>query len=83
MKCTSLESIQIPEGVTKIWGEAFYGCNLSNIIFPTTLESIGGWAFGLGNIKELTLPVSLKEIGSYVFDDIQLGKCGMSKPYPL
>ena len=82
MNCTSLRTIQIPEGVTKIWSEAFYGCVLSEIYFPTTLESIGGWAFGLGEIKEITLPVSLREIGSYAFDDSQLESVICLSPTP-
>lgn len=43
---SGLERIEIPEGVTRIGGHAFYGCkNLSNVTIPDSLQAIGSSAF--------------------------------------
>ena len=40
--CTSLNSIEIPDGVTTIGSEAFYGCtSLESMKIPITLKSVG------------------------------------------
>ena len=41
-RCTSLESITIPDGVTTIEDRAFTGCNA---LKEVTLENIHGWSF--------------------------------------
>ncbi len=44
--CRSLQSIQIPEGVTYIGRYAFYQCEaLTDVQIPTTVEFIGRYAF--------------------------------------
>ncbi|MCM1392884.1 MAG: leucine-rich repeat domain-containing protein, partial [Ruminococcus sp.] len=44
--CTSLTSITIPDGVTKIVLGAFCGCKLlTSIIIPDSVTSIGGYTF--------------------------------------
>ena len=44
--CSSLTSIEIPEGVTTIKPSTFYGCNsLESIIIPEGVTSIGHQAF--------------------------------------
>lgn len=43
---SGLERIEIPEGVIRIGGHAFYGCkNLSNVTIPDSLQAIGSSAF--------------------------------------
>lgn len=43
---SGIKTILIPEGVTRIGGHAFYGCeNLITVILPSTLEEIGSSAF--------------------------------------
>lgn len=43
---SGIKAILIPEGVTRIGGHAFYGCeNLITVILPSTLEEIGSSAF--------------------------------------
>ena len=44
--CCSLSSITIPDGVTSIGKNAFYGCNsLASITIPDGVTSIGDYAF--------------------------------------
>lgn len=44
--CTSLKSVDIPEGATEIGVEAFYGCtSLESIIIPSTLVTVHDGAF--------------------------------------
>ena len=44
--CSSLSSIEIPEGVTEIGDSAFVGCNnLNRIIIPESVEEIGNEEF--------------------------------------
>ncbi len=43
---SSLTSIKIPEGITKIGDYGFYGCyNLTDVEIPRSIKSIGYWAF--------------------------------------
>ena len=44
-QCSSLSSIEIPYGVTKINGSAFLGTNLSEIEIPETVTYFGGSVF--------------------------------------
>ena len=62
-------SYEIPNSVTNIGDEAFYGCSsLTNITIPNSVTSIGNSAFnycrGLTNI---TIPDSVTSIGSSAF----------------
>lgn len=46
MNCNNLNSIVIPEKITSIGGNAFYGCtSLTSITIPESVTSIGGEAF--------------------------------------
>lgn len=44
-KCSNLQSIIFPEGLTSIGTEAFYSCNLKDIDIPSTLTSVPEGAF--------------------------------------
>ena len=44
-KCTSLTSAIIPNSVTSIGEDAFWGCGLSSIIIPNSVTLIGSGAF--------------------------------------
>lgn len=68
---TSITSINIPEGVTKIGAGAFSGCTaLSKIILPTSLETIEGGAFrDCTSLRSLELPEKIDTISEYLFVD--------------
>ena len=54
---TSITSIVIPQGVTTIGQNAFYGCeNLATVTFPSTLTRIEGGAFSYTALTSLHLP---------------------------
>ncbi len=65
--CTSLKSIEIPEGVVEVRG--IRNCTaLTDIKLPSTLERIGGSAFaGCTAINEIIIPDSVTQIGSMAF----------------
>jgi hypothetical protein len=64
-----LESVIIPEGVTRIDKEAFVGSNLKTVSFPNTLQSIGEKAFWGTNLESVSLPESLQTIEGYAFSN--------------
>lgn len=68
--CINLESVQFPEGLERIPGEAFSGCiNLKNINFPSTLKEIGYRAFeGCIKFEKLKFPGSLVDIHKTSFE---------------
>ena len=72
--CDYLTSITIPEGVTSIGDEAFYGCDgLKIVTIPSSMTSIGKYAFQycdylINVISMMTEPCNLSELpfaGSY------------------
>lgn len=68
--CTSLENINLPEGLTDIKKGAFSGCtSLKNIVIPESVTSIGDVAFsGCTNLESIDLPDSLTDLGEEIFD---------------
>ena len=64
-RCTSLTSIEIPDGVTSIDGYAFVFCsNLTSIEIPNSVTSIGTRAFwGCSELTSITV-----EEGNSVYD---------------
>ena len=69
--CTSLTSIDIPEGITYICQETFYGCTaLTTVKFPATLEHIDNLAFGnCYLLNSLEFPKALGSIGANAFSN--------------
>lgn len=63
-KRIDLKRITIPESVTEIKDNAFYGCdNLENVNFSANLEKIGIQAFcGCDSLESIKLPGSIKQI---------------------
>jgi hypothetical protein len=52
--CTALESIEIPDGVTKIDIEAFSGCtSLESIYIPSSVTNIAQDAFASGGLQSI------------------------------
>ena len=62
-------SITIPNGVTAILSDAFYGCTgLTSVTIPDSVTSIGNYAFdGCSSLTSITIPDSVKSIGQNAF----------------
>ena len=69
--------VVIPEGVTKIDGNAFYNCTtfkgctgLTSIVIPDSVSKIGYNSFrGCTGLTSVVIPNSVKEIGDSAFED--------------
>ena len=66
--CTSLTSIVIPEGVTKIGDFAFLRCTaLTSIVIPKSVTTIGQGVFNFcSNLQEITVGAKSQ------LDDVEL-----------
>lgn len=66
----TLESVEIPNTVTNIGGEAFYYCpRLSRIEIPDSVEEIGDRAFeGCRALTNIVVGTGLKRVGYMAFD---------------
>jgi hypothetical protein len=70
--CSSLGSIELPEGLTTIGVSAFAGCNaLTAVKFPSTIDNIGDYAFSGSTAIETVTATStnLPTATSTIFDD--------------
>ena len=63
----------IPNSVTSIGEDAFFGCEgLTAISIPESVESIGGYAFsGCLHLAEVTIPNSVTSIYGHAFDNCE------------
>ena len=61
--------VSIPDGVTSISDNAFYGnTSVISITLPNTIQSIGSSAFnGCSNLESVTIPASVTDIGVSAF----------------
>ncbi len=67
------DTVTIPEGVTMIEEEAFYGdTSLDEVVIPEGVECIGAGAFAESSVKSITLPASLTAIGEGAFANTQI-----------
>ena len=66
---TGITSVSIPNTVTRIEQNAFYGTQITSIELPSALTYIGNSAFRLTPITSLSLPNSLTTIDSAAFRD--------------
>lgn len=64
--CQTLSSITIPEGVTAIGDNVFYGCNISSLTIPASVTSINHGAFGgsFSTIKKINVAAANPEYSS-------------------
>lgn len=67
--CTSLASIDIPEGVISIGYSAFLGCvSFTNVTIPGSVTSIGNQMFwGCSSLTSVTMPNSISELPRSTF----------------
>ena len=91
-RCTSLTDYTVPEGVTRIYANAFDGCsNLASLMFPATLETIDPGAFkdctSLRKVvclstspPQLPFPTATAEDASLVFEDVDLSRAVLHVP---
>ena len=65
--CTWLDSVQIPDSVTKIEDYAFDNCGLTEIDIPNSVTTIGGQAFANCKFTTIHIPDSVTTIEGGVF----------------
>jgi hypothetical protein len=67
--CTSLDNVEIPEGVERIELDAFAKCSsLKNVLLPQSLKAIERGVFWeCKALQEITIPAGVSEIGDYAF----------------
>lgn len=65
-----ITSLVIPNGVTRIYDNSFYGCTaLRSVTLPDSMKVIEGFAFyGCTALRRMELPASLTSFGTYTFD---------------
>lgn len=71
-RCTSLETINLPD-IEEIPGDLFDNCSkLRNITIPETVKKIGESPFSGTDIRELTIGPSVTTLGQYCFSNMKL-----------
>ncbi len=67
----TLEEVTLPQSLTKIGDNGFWGCvKLKAIIFPAGVSEIGANAFAsCRSLTELTIPGTVKRVGNSAFMD--------------
>ena len=64
--------VTIPQGITHISEEVFFGNDLTEVIFPSSLTHIGEKAFVENKLTKVTFPSSLTHIGEKAFSQNKL-----------
>ena len=69
LRCFSLNSVTIPNGVTSIGDCAFQECgSLTSVIIPNSVTFIGKWAFdNCMSLTRVTIPSGVISINDYTF----------------
>jgi len=68
---SKITSIDIPNSVTTIGGDAFYGCSgLTSVTIPNSVTTIGDYAFmGCSGLTSIDIPNSVTTIGISAFNE--------------
>ena len=69
---SNLESIDLPQGLITIEGQAFEDSRIRSITLPDTVTSIGALAFRWSSIGHIDLPKGISEIPEKMFQDTNL-----------
>lgn len=77
--CYDLESVTIPESVTKIKKGAFISTSLKNCTLPSKLTEIGDEAFFGTQLRTIKIPDSVTYLGKSAFASSLLSSCTLSK----
>jgi len=65
---SSVTTINLPEGLTKIGDYAFYGCHMASLSIPDSVTSIGFRAISVcPNLLSITIPDNVTTIGTWSF----------------
>ncbi len=72
--CTSLRTIELPDGLITLGNHAFEGCTLlAEVKLPTGLSSLGEYTFYYcGGLAEIIIPDSVTEIGRSAFQNCKI-----------
>jgi hypothetical protein len=62
-----LTSVTIPNGVTTIGVNAFWGCGLTSVTIPNSVTTIGDSAFMYNQLTTVTIPDNVTNIGRAAF----------------
>lgn len=66
--CTGITAINLPEGLTKIGGNAFRNTRITQIKIPSTVKEIGNYAFSMcSNLKSIEIPGSVSTLPESLF----------------
>lgn len=77
--CTSLTSITLNKGLTKVPKYAFYNCkSLKNINLPTTVTEIDDYAFYNSGFVSFSFTTNMTRIGNYAFSLSKLESASIS-----
>lgn len=66
---TNLQSVVLPEGITRVGDKMFYNCiKLTSVTIPKNVTYIGSFAFyNCNSLTKVVLPEGLTEISDYLF----------------
>lgn len=68
MNNVEVTELVIPDGVTEIKADAFWGFGgITSVTIPTSVTSIGDWAFSYSGLTSVTIPNSVKYLGYGAF----------------
>lgn len=62
-----VQKLYLPEGITSIGDNAFYGTGVTEVVIPENVEKIGKNAFRSSYLKSVKMPVDMGSIGEYAF----------------
>ena len=59
----TMKKLIVPDGVTSIGDQAFYGCKMTEFVFPASLEEVGSRIFeNCDSLSKFTLPANFHQI---------------------